>query len=403
MPSAPVCTHDFYAGGTIADPVPCYHAMLELGPVVWMGHNGLHAISRFEELAAALRNTRVFSSGRGVSINEDVNAKLIGSTLNSDPPVHDETRAITAAPLMPKALETVRPRIAAAAEELVDTLVTRGTFDAAAELAPHLPLDIVRDLVGLSEHGRERMLDWAAATFELMGDARERKAAAFADLVQLRQYLDTHATRDQLAAGGWAARLFEVGDAKGLVPAHCAQLMRDYIAPSLDTTISAIGYAVLLFARHPEQWDRVRDDPALIGNAIEEVVRLNSPIRAFTRTVTQDTAVAGVQLRADTRVLMVYGAANRDPRRFPDPDRFDVTRTVRGHVGFGHGIHTCMGMHLARLEMNCLFQALARRVERFELTATPRTSVNSTIHAYASIPVRVRLSRPPVQLERRVQ
>ena len=389
MPAAPECTHDFYGEAALADPLPCYRAMLDAGPVVWLERSGLHAISHFAELTAALRNTKVFTSGKGVSIDEEVNAKLIGSTLNSDPPIHDETRAITAAPLMPKALEYVRPRIEAAAAELVERMVARGSFDAAAELAPFLPLHIVRELVGLSEHGRERMLDWAAATFELIGDARERRTAAFADLVQLRQYLDTHATRDRLAPGGWAARIFEVGDAKGLMPEHCAQLMRDYIAPSLDTTISAIGYAVLLFARHPEQWARLRAEPQLLGNAIEEVVRLNSPIRAFTRYVAEDTEVAGVNLRASKRVLMVYGAANRDRRKFEDPDRFDVGRNVRGHVGFGHGVHTCIGMHLARLEMKCLFGALLARVERFELSGEPRTVLNSTIHAYASVPVRV--------------
>ncbi len=389
MSAAPVCSHDFYAEATIANPLPCYRAMLEAGPVVWLEHNGLHAISHFEQLTTALRNTKVFTSGKGVSIDEEVNARLIGSTLNSDPPIHDETRAITAAPLMPKALEAVRPRIEAAAAELVERMVARETFDAAADLAPYLPLNIVRDLVGLSEQGRERMLDWAAATFELMGDCRERRTSAFADLVQLRQYLDTHATLDRLAPSGWAARIFEVGEAKGLVPEHCAQLMRDYIAPSLDTTISAIGYAVLLFARHPEQWMRLRAEPQLLGNAIEEIVRLNSPIRAFTRHVAEDTQVAGVHLRQGSRVLMVYGAANRDPRRFENPDKFDVGRNARGHVGFGHGIHTCMGMHLARLELKCLFGALLARVERFELTGETRTVLNSTIHAYASVPVRV--------------
>ena len=156
--SAPVCTHDFFSEATIAAPLPCYHAMLELGPVVWMERNGLHAISHFAELTAALRNTRVFSSARGVSLNEDVNARLIGSTLNSDPPIHDETRAITAAPLTPRALEVVGHRIASAAEQLAERMVARGAFDAAAELAPYLPLNIVRDLVGLSEDGRERML-----------------------------------------------------------------------------------------------------------------------------------------------------------------------------------------------------------------------------------------------------
>lgn len=389
MSAAPICSHDFYADVTIADPLPCYRAMLQAGPVVWLEQNGLHAITHFDELTAALRNTTVFSSGKGVSIDEEVNARLVGSTLNSDPPIHDQTRAITAAPLTPKALEGVRPRIEAAAAELVDRMVTRRSFDAAAELAPFLPLNIVRDLVGLSEAGRERMLDWAAATFELMGDCRDRRTGAFSDLVELRDYLDTHAKRDRLAPGGWAARIFEIGDTKGMMPEHCAQLMRDYIAPSLDTTISAIGYAVLMFARHPEQWTRLRAEPHLLGNAIEEVVRLNSPIRAFTRYLAQDTTIADVPLRQGTRVLMVFGAANRDPRRFEEPDRFDIGRNVRGHVGFGHGVHTCMGMHLARLEMRCLFGALLSRVERFELTGAPRTVLNSTIHAYASVPVRV--------------
>jgi cytochrome P450 len=388
MAMAQTCAVDFYAPETIADPLPCYRAMLAAGPVAWMERNSIHAIVHFAELVAVLRDHRGFSSGRGVALDEEANARLVGSTLNSDPPVHDETRAITAAPLTPKALEAVRSRIETAAEELAETMVARGSFDAAAELAPHLPLNIVRDLVGLSQRGRGRMLDWAAATFELMGDCRERRPAAFDDLVQLRAYLDTHATRDQLAPGGWAARIFEIGDVKGLMPDHCAQLMRDYIAPSLDTTISAIGYAVALFARHPREWHRLREEPSLTGNAIEEVVRLNSPIRAFTRFVTQDTEVAGVPLSAGARVLVCYGAANRDPRRFEDPDRFDITRNVRGHVGFGHGVHTCMGMHLARLEMTCLFNALIRRVERFELTGEPRTVVNSTIHAYASVPVR---------------
>lgn len=389
MPSAPGCSYDFYAPTTIADPLPCYRAMLDAGPVVWMERNGLHAIAQHAELVAALRDHAVFSSGRGVSLDEGVNAKLVGSTLNSDPPVHDETRAITAAPLTPKALEAVRPRIETAAGQLVDTMVARGAFDAASQLAPYLPLNIVRDLVGLSEQGRERMLDWAAATFELMGDCRDRRAGAFADLVQLREYLDTYGARERLAPGGWAARIFEVGDAKGLMPEHCAQLMRDYIAPSLDTTISAIGYGILLFARHPEQWERLCAEPDLIANAIEEIVRLNSPIRAFTRYVTRDMEVAGVSLEAGTRVLMTYGAANRDPRKFAEPDRFDISRSTRGHVGFGHGIHTCMGMHLARLEMTCLFRALATKVKRFELSGEPRTVLNSTIHAFSSVPVRV--------------
>ena len=319
---APIVDHDIFGEAALADPVPGYRRMLAAGPVVWLAPNGMHAICGYDALTAALKNHRIFRSGRGVSVNEDANAMLVGSTLNSDPPRHDATRAITAAPLTPKALGDVRARVEAAAEDLAERMAGQGTFDAAAELAPHLPLTIVRDLVGLTPDGRDRMLDWAAATFELMGDSRDRHGSALKRLAELRAYLDEYGARDRLAPGGWARRIFEIGDEKGLAEAECAQLMRDYIAPSLDTTISAIGYGIWLFARHPDQWERLRADPALVGLAVEEIVRLNTPIRVFSRYVEEDVDLAGVRLAGGTRALVVFGAANRDPEKFPDPDRF---------------------------------------------------------------------------------
>ena len=146
---------------------------------------------------------------------------------------------------------------------------------------------------------------------------------------------------------------------------------------------------MVLFAKHPEQWQKLCADRSLIANAIEEVVRMNTPIKAFSRYVAEDIEVGRVQLKADTRVLMVYGAANRDANRFPDPDRFDIERNVRGHVGFGHGVHACLGMHLARLEINCLLNALADRIKQFELSGPVVSSVNSSIHSLASVPIRV--------------
>ena len=126
-------------------------------------------------------------------------------------------------------------------------------------------------------------------------------------------------------------------------------------------------------------------------NAIEEIVRLNTPIRAFTRYVAKDTEIEGVLLKKDSRVLVVFGAANRDPARFPEPHAFNIERKTTGHVGFGQGVHACLGMNLARLEMSCLFNALADRVQRFELTGPVVAGINSTIHSFASVPVRCEL------------
>ena len=387
--TAPVCDVDFYSDTFVRDPVAAYHKMLALGPVVWLPKNGLHAICGFTALTTSLRNHQCFRSGMGVSINEDVNKMLIGSTLHSDPPQHDATRAITFSPLTPKALENVRQRVEEHAELIAQNMVEQGAFDAARELAPYLPLTVVRDLVGLGDDGKANMLEWGAATFELMGDPRERRGAAVENLKKLRAFLENPETLRALNADGWASRATKLGIESGMEPARAAELMRDYIAPSLDTTISVIGYAIMLFAQYPDQWTKLRNDRSLIRNAIEEIVRLNTPIKAFSRYLAETVDIAGHNLPEGSRVLMVFGAANRDRDRFPDPDRFDIERNVRGHVGFGHGVHACLGMHLARLEITSLFNALADRVVRFEPNGPVVSSVNSTIHSLASVPVKV--------------
>ncbi len=386
--ATPATDIDFYAESTIADPVSAYAAMLALGPVVWLEKNGLYAICGHNAVVQVLRDHQRFISGKGVSVNDNINQLLIGSTLNSDPPQHDVTRKITFEPLSSKKVVLVRERIEKESKYIVDKMLSQPEFDAAAELAPYLPLTIVRDLVGLGDYGKDNMLDWGAATFELMGDAKERHDDAINRLKRLREFLEDPATLDNLSPDGWAQRATALGIENGIKPERAAELMRDYIPPSLDTTISAIGYGIKLFAENPEQWNKLRDNRKLMRNAIEEIVRLNTPIRAFTRYVTEDINIAGIDLSANSRVLVVYGAANRDPQRFDKPDTFDIERRVVGHVGFGQGVHACLGMNLARLEMSCLFNELADRVKRFEMVAPAVQAVNSTIHSLASLPVK---------------
>lgn len=390
--STPICDIDFYTDETIADPASAYKKMLELGPVVWLEKNDIVAICGYAAVKNALRNHKIYSSGSGVSIDEDVNKLLVGSTLNSDPPQHDATRKITFAPLSPKNIRHISERIEHEAAMIVSSMLASRSFDAASELAPHLPLSIVRDLVGLGDYGKEHMLDWGAATFELMGDPKERRNNALNNLKAMRNFLEDPDTLQNLGESGWARRAMELGLDSGMEPARAAELMRDYIAPSLDTTISAIGYGIKLFAENTEQWHKLREDRSLMKNAIEEIVRLNTPIRSFTRLVLEDTEVEHTLIPKNTRVLVVFGAANRDPEQFPNPDQFDIERKTIGHVGFGQGVHACLGMNLARLEMSCLFNSFADRVERFELNGPVVTGTNSTIHSYAHVPVSVTLS-----------
>jgi len=383
----PVWDGDLYADAVIQDPYPVYAQLRALGPVVWLAQHQVYALPRYAEVASVLRQPKRFSSARGVSLNERTNRMLVGSTLNSDPPEHDATRAITSEPLLPGALEAIAPRIRRAADALVADLAARGRFDAVSDFAQHLPVSIVAELVGLPDAARAKMLTWASATFNLFGPENDRAKAAFDDLRDLKAFLDEHGTPEKLKPGGWAQRIFHVGAERGIPFETCAQLMRDYINPSLDTTISSTGQAIKFFADAPDQWALVRARPELIPNAVEEVVRLASPIRAFTRFVTEDSAIAGVPIPQGARVMVMYASANRDERKFADPDRFDVTRDVHDHLGFGSGVHMCMGMHLARLEIVSLLQSLARRVRTIALDGEPVVAMNNTIRAYASLPV----------------
>lgn len=388
--SAAVYNGDFYSDDFIRDPVPGFAEMRARGPVIWMEKQNAYAVARYDQVIEVLRKPDVFISGKGIGLNEDINKMLIGSTVNSDGEIHHRRRSVTARPLMPRGIQPLEEFIHATAQALADRLVAQRRFDGVTEFAQILPLSIVMDLVGLDDGGRGQMLEWAAAVFDVMDghNARSKKAAEI--LRGLRAYLDVYGQAEHLKEGGLARRIFEVAPESGFTEDEAAQLMRDYISPSLDTTISASGFIPYFFAKFPDQWDKLRDQPDLIPNAVEEIVRLVSPIRSFSRYVAEETELAGVKIPEGSRMMVVYGAANRDADFWgPDADEFDITRDVRKHVGFGHGVHTCMGLHLARREMINLIDAMRTRVKRWHLDGEPERAMNNTIHAFARLPVLV--------------
>lgn len=166
-------------------------------------------------------------------------------------------------------------------------------------------------------------------------------------------------------------------------------LVRSLLSAGLDTTICSIACALVCFARFPDQWDRVRADPGIARNAFDEVVRFESPVQTFFRTVAKPVTIGDIELPDGAKVLMFFASANRDPRKWDDPDVFDVTRKTGPHVGFGAGIHRCVGEMLSKLEGEILIRALARRVARFELTAEPVPLYNNTLRGYENIPLAV--------------
>jgi cytochrome P450/ferredoxin-NADP reductase len=392
MVEAPHYDVDFYADAFIHDPYTHYKAMRSLGPIVYLPQHDNYAVVRFAELRECLRDTEAFRSGGGVAADDTGCAFLRGNTLASDPPIHTQMRSAMGAPLLPSALTAHRSRIVEAAEALVDELCERRSFCGVVDLAQRLPLTVVTELVGLPGDGAENMLRWAAASFDILGIQNERGQAGTETIKEMRRWIANRATVERLRPGSWTARILELAEA-GEIPASMApQLVRDYINPSLDTTIAATAELILQLAQNPDQWDLVRNDPSLIPQAVDEAVRLATPIRSFTRTLSLDRELWGVRVPHGARVMMVFASANRDERRFVDPERFLVRRTERDHVGFGHGIHMCVGMHLARLEMTSLLAAMVPRIASFNIDA-PIVAINNTIRGYSAMPTRIEIAQ----------
>lgn len=380
---------DLWTTDALLHPYDLWRELRELGPAVWMRRHQIWALPRYQEVREALGDWRRFSSASGVTLNERMNGILAGGTLCSDPPAHDVLRGVVRQPLVPRELKALEPEIQMEAEALVQRLVARKSFDAVTDLAQHLPLTIVSASVGLPEEGRENMLEWAAANFDCFGPMNERAQAAFPKLEEGVRFSFDRSLPGRLKPGGWAARLWDAADRGEIAAEQCPALLNDYWGPSLDTTIFATASAIWLFGRFPEQWDLLREDRSLVAHAINEAIRLESPIPQFSRLTTCACDVGGVTIPEGSRVLMMYGSANRDERKWKEPERFDIRRRRNDHLGFGHGEHQCLGQVLARMEIKALLNALADRVHRFEL-GTMERAVNNMLRGIRTLTVTVR-------------
>jgi cytochrome P450 len=246
---------------------------------------------------------------------------------------------------------------------------------------------VVADLVGVRV-SRQRLLSWGSRSFDILGPLNRRGLRAAPSSIGLLAY-SQRLSRSRVVPGSWAASVFDAADRGEIDTTEARNMVIDFIAPSLDTTILASTHMLWLLGENPEAWQRIRREPELIPAAVVEAVRLASPIRGFTRRLSREAEIGGARMRAGDRVVLLFGAANMDERRYPDPERFDLDRPPGGNLGWGHGPHTCVGIHLAKLEMAALLRALVARVETIEIAGPPTRLRNNTLQGIASLPVRL--------------
>lgn len=386
---------DLFCEASLADPFADYRRLRDAGPLVRLSRPDVHAIGRFADVQAALRASDVLVSGAGVGFSDAFNAPRGMNVLQSDGDLHFRLRASVMRPLAPSALKSARADLKAMVAGRVATLTGQGWIDAMKALAAFLPVEAVSHLVGLPEVGRERMLEWAGATFNLIGP--NQTASDFALVGEARAFMAS-LSRDTVRDGSWAGDLFAAAQSGRLSEIEAMAALSAYIVPSLDTTILAKGHLLHNLAVNPDQWSMLKRRPDLIPSAVLEGVRRDSVIRWFSRVAIEDHDVDGALLPKGTRVMLLYGAANRDERRYPDPDRFDITRDARDHLAWGTGPHMCAGLNLARLEMEVLLEAMVEA--DVTLTAgAPVMGVNAGLFGFRALPFRL---DPPGSRTRKV-
>jgi cytochrome P450 len=381
---------DPYSMEVLDDPYPFHHELREAGPMVWLEPVGAWATGRYEQVREVLLDWQTFISGAGVGIHD---LRVEGFwrppslLLEADPPDHTVVREIIEDVLSPRAVKILRDNFEGRAEELVNRLISAGSFDAMEELARVFPVQVFADQVGVPEEGRENLLPYGDMVFNGFGPHNELFNAAMERAEEVQEWIMASCRRENLTPDGFGAQIYEAADKGKINQEQAMMLVRSFLSAGLDTTVSGLGNAVYLLATHPDQWEKLRTDPSRARVAFEETLRFESPVQWFFRTAARDTEFAGVEITKDDRVMISFGAANRDARRWEDPDRFDVTRKASGHLAFGLGIHGCVGKPVARIEGEAMLGALARNVGRIELDGEPQRHPNNTIRSFESLPV----------------
>jgi 4-methoxybenzoate monooxygenase (O-demethylating) len=387
--SVPTMDKDPYSTEYLIDPYPFHEELREAGPVVWLERYDVWAAGRYEHVREILTDWRTFMSGAGVGlIDLRVDSWRPPSLLlEADPPSHTVVRSIIERVLSPRAVRVLSERFGGRAEALVDRFIGTGGFDAMEEFARVFPVEVFADEVGVPQEGREYLLPYGDMVFNGQGPRNEYFREAMKNAAEVQEWIMSSCRRENLTPDGFGARIYEAADAGEITESQAGMLVRSFLSAGLDTTVSALGNALYLFATNPEQWEKLRADPSLARHAFEETIRLETPVQVFSRTATRDTEIGGTTIAEDERVMVFFGAANRDPRRWENPDRFDITRKASGHLAFRQGIHGCVGKPVARIEGEAVLGALAGKVGRIELTGEPERHLNNTVRGFESLPL----------------
>ncbi len=386
---------DFADPEFLRDPYPGLALLRERAPVSWHAPTGRWLAAGHGAVEAVLRDRRLGRFWRDrepAAVYEPFNLLHRNQMMENEPPVHTRLRSLVAKAFTRGHVERLGPAVAAEAAALL--AATGREFDLLAEVAEPLAVTVIAELLGVPVADRHRLRPWSAAMVRMYEVARtpETEAAALAACREFTDYLrDLAARRRAEPRDDLLSHLVAVRDGTD-------RLSGDELVASAilllnaghEASVNALGGGLVALLRHPAQYARLRADRGLIPTAAEEMIRYDPPLHMFVRTAAADVALSGVVVPAGAEVAALLGAANRDPAVFTDPDSFDVGRDPNPHVGFGAGLHFCLGAPLARLELRIALAALLDHAPGLALAADPVRRPTFVLRGYAAVPLTIR-------------
>jgi cytochrome P450 len=363
-------------------------ALREFAPVVRLA-DGTVMIARHADVTAGLQDWHTFSSkSRPWHDPKSLRPEIL---LTDDPPRHTHVRQVMTTVLSAQVLAKLRPSFERDAAALLDSLLLRQgeTLDAVREITQSFVYKALPDAIGLGIAGREHMYAFSHMVWATMGPENELFREAMVNLEPVLKWLEQCCDRQNLSAGGIGMMLYGLADDGVITQAEAKLLLQTVLAAGADTTILTMANALRAFALFPSEYQKIRTDPGLVRVAFDESLRWDSPSRMAGRITTREVDIGGYAVPAGQRVGLMFAAANRDPRAWSDPDRYDLSRDLKKQVGWGYGVHACVGRILAQLEASTLLTEVARRVARIEIAAEPEPWMTTIGHGPATLPIRL--------------
>ncbi len=369
----------------IANPFPYYTELRNKAPVIWLEAFQCWALSRFDDVQFALKNPQIFSSSvfTAEALGDLNPVPDVPWILDMNPPDHTRLRKLANQGFTPRLIHSLEPRIQAITQGLIETLRSQPESDLVATLSGPLPTTVIAELLGVEPERQDDFKIWSDDVVKATSrptDEAER-AQIQKSGAEFRAYFEQVIERRRTEPGDdvISALVKAEEESDVLTSTEILALAVLLLLAGNETTTNLIGNAVLTLLDHPEEMAKVRADRSLIPALIEEVLRYESPIQVVFRQTAEDVELESGKIPAGQNVFLLLGSANRDERKFPEPDRFDITRNPWDHLGFGHGIHHCLGAPLGRLEARIALEALLFDCPPFSMATDKIAHISSLL------------------------